>query len=151
MADAAAKRIELRISRFFAHAPADVFRALSVAEELSKWMGPPGSAVTECRMGTKPGDPCRLTMRSPENSLHTVSGVLKEIVPPTRLVFTWQWQEPGGEADGAPMLVTIALKAERKGTRMEFLQTGFASENSRDMHNQGWSGSFDKLESWRPA
>ncbi|MBM3540918.1 MAG: SRPBCC domain-containing protein [Alphaproteobacteria bacterium] len=151
MAVAAAKPIELRISRVFAHAPADVFRALSVAEELAKWMGPPGFSVTECRMGTKPGDPWRITMRSPENTFHTVSGVLQEITPPTRLAFTWQWNGPGEEAHASLMLVTIALKAEGKGTRMDFLQTGFATENSRDMHNQGWSGSFDKLEAWRPA
>ena len=151
MAVAAAKTIELRMSRVFAHAPADVFRALSVAEELAKWMGPPGFSVTECRMGTKPGDPWQLTMRSPENTFHTVKGVLKEIVPPTRLVFTWQWQGQGGEPDGALMIITIVLKAEGKGTRMDFLQTGFATENARDMHNQGWSGSFDKLDAWRPA
>jgi hypothetical protein len=44
-------------------------------------------------------------------------------------------------------LVTIDLFIEKGGsTRMEFRQTGLATEVSRDSHIGGWSDSFEALE-----
>ncbi|MFN0042127.1 MAG: SRPBCC family protein [Alphaproteobacteria bacterium] len=149
-ANAAETRI-LNLTRHFSHPPEDVFRALSEAEEWVKWMGPAGFTVNECVMGRRIGDAWSATMRSPEGTLHTVKGVRREYVPPRRLAFTWQWQGRDGAPDGVETLVAIDLMPEGNGTRMNFLHTGFESETARDSHAKGWNGSFDKLESWRPA
>src|SRR5437879_2218006 len=68
-----------------------------------------------------------------------------------RLVFTWAWEKDGsepdfGEVEPSEMLVTLEFRARGKQTELVLTQEKFASVESRDRHEQGWTGCFDKLE-----
>jgi uncharacterized protein YndB with AHSA1/START domain len=80
-------------------------------------------------------------MRSPDGKELWQHGVLREIVPPEKLSYTFVWDtEPEHE-----MLVTVTF-AERGGkTEMTFRQDGFKSIGERDAHNDGWGQSFGRL------
>lgn len=83
-------------------------------------------------------------MVSPDGKDYWQHGVLREIVPPERLSFTFVWDEDPGQE----MLVTVTL-AERAGkTEMVFRQEGFKSVEERDGHNDGWNESFDRLAAY---
>jgi uncharacterized protein YndB with AHSA1/START domain len=121
-----------------------VFRALTDAEQLVKWWGPKGFTVPELALDVRPGGAWRTTMRSPDGKDHIVSGVYRDIVPPSRLVFTWGWETSGER--GHETVVTIELFEIADGTRLELRQEVFDSVDSRDRHEHGWAGCFDCLE-----
>ena len=71
-------------------------------------------------------------------------GVFREVVPPSRLSFTFVWEEQGER--GLETLVTISFADEGGRTRLTLRQTPFHSIAERDGHGGGWSSSFDRLD-----
>ena len=132
----------LVIKRTF-NAPRElVWKAWAEVEHAKKWWGPKGFTAPLVELATKPGEKWRAHMRSPDGKDFWQHGVLREIVPPEKLSYTFVWDEqPDHE-----MLVTVTF-AERGGkTEMTFRQSGFNSAGERDGHNDGWSSSFDRLD-----
>jgi uncharacterized protein YndB with AHSA1/START domain len=73
---------------------------------------------------------------------HQVSGVVREIIPGAKLVYTWAWvSTPERES-----LVTAEFKPDGEGTLLTLTHAQFFDEDARDRHNGGWSGALDKLE-----
>jgi uncharacterized protein YndB with AHSA1/START domain len=134
----------LRLSRRLPAPRELVFRALTEPAELARWWGPAGFTVPECTLDARPGGAWRTVMRSPEGRDHIVSGVYREIRPPTRLVLTWAWETEGTR--GHETLVTIELHEQGEATLLELHHELFESESSRDQHRHGWSSCFDCLE-----
>jgi len=133
---------ELQLERTLAAAPQRVWKALTDAQQISLWYGPSDEYRIEvhawdCRVGGK----YRVSMHHKGGNVHSVAGEFREISDGKRLSYTWAWE-------GAPpmnTLVTFEIKPEGKGTRLHFLHTGLPDENSRNQHNQGWTGSMDRL------
>jgi uncharacterized protein YndB with AHSA1/START domain len=81
---------------------------------------------------------------SPDGKEMSLGGEYREIVEPSRLVFTHVWyNEPKPSPE---TLVTVTLVERGGKTEMTFRQTGFDSIESRDGHSEGWNECFDKLE-----
>ncbi len=72
-----------------------------------------------------------------------MSGVYREIDRPRRLVFTWAWHNDGKR--GHETEVTVDFRAKGGGTLMTLTQRTFAESKDRDMHQMGWSSSFNDL------
>jgi len=141
---------ELTITRVF-DAPRDlVFRAWFEPERMAVWAGPEGFTATYVEMDPRPGGAWRLGMRSPEGEEHRQGGVVREIVPPERLAFTFAWEE----ADGTPgheTLITLILAEHgptATQTLMTFRQATFDSVESRDGHEGGWNSAFEDLAAY---
>lgn len=136
---------DLVITRVF-DAPRELlFECWTDPEHLRHWQGAPrGFTVTANEADIRPGGFFRICMRSPEGLDHWLEGGYREIVKPERLVFTHVWLD-ADEKRGKETLVTITL-AERGGkTEMTLRQSGFASAESRDGHQTGWSSALDVL------
>jgi uncharacterized protein YndB with AHSA1/START domain len=136
--------LALRISRSFKAPRERLFQAFTEPKQLAKWWGPKGFTVPDLALDVRPGGAWRTTMRAPDGQDHIVSGVYREIVPPSRLVFTWGWETQGPR--GHETVVTIELFEVPDGTRLELHQEVFESTNSRDQHAHGWAGCLDCLE-----
>jgi uncharacterized protein YndB with AHSA1/START domain len=121
-----------------------VFRALTDPEQLARWWGPKGFSVPELALDVRAGGAWRTIIRSPEGRDHIVSGVYRDIMPPSRLVFTWAWET--GDTRSHETVVTIDLFEVADGTRLELRQEVFESADSRDRHQHGWASCFDSLE-----
>jgi uncharacterized protein YndB with AHSA1/START domain len=134
----------LHLSRRFSARPDQVFRALTRCAELSQWWGPKGFTVPDCTLDLRPGGAWRTVMRSPEGQDHIVSGVYREVEPPSRLAFTWGWEREDGR--GHETLVTIELHERGGGTLLVLTQEAFESASARDQHSHGWASCFDCLE-----
>jgi uncharacterized protein YndB with AHSA1/START domain len=145
----------LCITRTF-NAPRElVWRAWTDPEMAKNWSGPKQFPARHVELGKKPGDRWRICLRGcPPGTLTPVDlwqgGVLREIVPPERLVYTYAWDrrsDVGLPEDGDPheTLITVLFQEQDGKTTMHFHQTPFATAAERDGHNGGWSSSFERL------
>jgi uncharacterized protein YndB with AHSA1/START domain len=83
-----------------------------------------------------------LAAQAPDGEKHQVEGVVREIVPDRKLVYTWYWHTmPERES-----LVTVELKPDGGGTLLTLTHAQFADEDARDRHQFGWNGALDKME-----
>ena len=72
-----------------------------------------------------------------------ISGQYQEIVPPSRLAFTWHWA--GAPVDEPITLVTVTFQAHPLGTELTLTHERFGAAASRDQHEAGWLGCLDHL------
>ncbi len=130
----------LTLVRHFAAPPEAVFKAFTDLEALAAWWGPEGMTAPVVELDLRPGGAWRTCMRNAEGRDHCVRGVYREISPPSRLRFTWAWEE--GEFADRETLVTLTFVAAKGGTELQLLQEGFASEDMRAKHEGGWSSAL---------
>jgi uncharacterized protein YndB with AHSA1/START domain len=133
----------LKIERRLKAKPGDVFAAWVEPEQIAQWFGPEGMTVPDHKIDARVGGSWLVTMRGPDGQDRTVSGVYREIEPPNRLAFTWAWHNDGKR--GHETEVVVELKPDGGGTLLQLTQRTFETTNDRDMHNMGWSSSFNDL------
>jgi uncharacterized protein YndB with AHSA1/START domain len=135
----------LIVERVFKAPPERVFRAWTDPAILVKWWGPEGFETPEHAMDVREGGAWRTVMVNQKGERHTVSGVYREIAPPTRLVMTWAWDRAdGGRSHETVIELTFAPAPD--GTRLRLMQSVFENVEQRDNHRKGWESSFDCLE-----
>jgi uncharacterized protein YndB with AHSA1/START domain len=137
-------RETLRIERTFA-APADaVFDAWTDEAVLRRWFHADREWETaEATVDLRVGGAVRLVMRNPaKDELYGASGRYTEVERPTRLAFTWSWDD--GAVD-----TLIEIDFEPLGdeaTHVRFTHRDLPDEPSRVDHEGGWGRCFDNLE-----
>jgi uncharacterized protein YndB with AHSA1/START domain len=135
----------VRIQRRFAAPPAEVFAAWTSPEMLRLWY-PPGRdwQTPVAEVDLRVGGLLRIVMRSPAGESFGGGGEYREITPPTRLAFTWAWDQ--AEIGAGIQLVEIDFIAEPDGsTTVVMTNRGLGDERSRQSHREGWEGSFENL------
>ena len=137
---------ELAIERSFPGPAALVFKAWTQAEHLINWFGPRSHPAREVEVDFRVGGRWRACLRGPDGEDLRVGGEYREIDPPHRLALTFAWESTGFET-----LVTIRLEEVGDRTVMRFHQAPFASVESRDSHNEGWTSTFDRLADFLAA
>jgi uncharacterized protein YndB with AHSA1/START domain len=138
----AASIVTLRVERRFAAPPERLFAAWSTAEGLNRWSAP-GEARPTAEVDLRVGGRYRIVMEAPDGARHVVGGVYREIDPPRRLVYTWQWESIPGFPETR---VTVEFSARADGgTDLVLVHEGLPDEGSRERHAHGWDGCFAKL------
>jgi uncharacterized protein YndB with AHSA1/START domain len=141
-AERKAENLVLTLRRKLAVPRERVFRALTTPEELMRWFGPSDDfRVPSAEVDLRVGGRYRIAIIGPSGNQLAVGGTYREIHPPERLQYTWRWEDGGDET-----LVTFALRDLGGDTELTLTQERFATAESRDRHNEGWSGSLDRLE-----
>ena len=140
----------LRLVRIFNASRERVFDAFAVAEQFSQWMCPPGVQVDEVRLDVRPGGAWHLRGRKPTGAGFATSGQYVEVKRPERLVFTWAHHASGDYASPLGHETTVRLEFRALGdkTELTLIQGPFDSASNFRGHNEGWTGSFDKLEAY---
>ncbi len=133
----------LKLQREFNAAPDKVFAAWVEPEQIAAWFGPENMTIPRKEIDARVGGKWLTTMLGPDGVERTVSGVYREIDRPRRLVFTWAWHNEGKR--GHETEVTVEFRAKAGGTLMTLTQQAFAESKDRDMHEMGWSSSFNDL------
>jgi uncharacterized protein YndB with AHSA1/START domain len=89
----------------------------------------------------------RLRMQKPDGETHTTGGVFKEITPPSKLVYSWGWEEPvaGYKGEMKDTLVTVIFRDLGGKTELTLIHQRFPTQQAADMHNAGWKGCLDSL------
>ena len=135
----------LQISRVYQATREKLFRAWTNPETLKKWWGPEGCTPSRVELDLRVGGLYRIgTCKTEAGEEIFVNGEFREITPPERLVFTWNWEPPGMEIEQT--LVTVEFRNHSKGTELTLTHERFPDEKTRDMHGFGWNSGFDCLE-----
>jgi uncharacterized protein YndB with AHSA1/START domain len=69
-----------------------VFEAHSSCEHMSNWRGPRQNEVTSCEIDFRPGGKWRMVHRGPDGEEYGFHGEYREIVPPERIVWTFEFE-----------------------------------------------------------
>ncbi|MBL8001518.1 MAG: SRPBCC domain-containing protein [Flavobacteriales bacterium] len=138
---------EIRITRVF-DAPRElVWKAWTTPAMLVHWFGCAAFTTTHAEADVRVGGTWRVIMRSPDGEDFPAYGTYTAVRPIEHLAFTHHWEKEvaGVNPPHHRTLVTVDLHAEEGRTRLEFRQTGLATEASRDSHIGGWCDSMDAL------
>jgi uncharacterized protein YndB with AHSA1/START domain len=133
----------LLIERTF-EAPAQaVFNAWTSEEVMRRWFhGRRDWETPEAKVDLRIGGAVRVVMRDPEkDEEHGGGGRYTEIDPPTRLAFTWTWDEEPRET-----LIELDFEEAEGVTTVRFKHSNLRDEESARSHEGGWTTCFDNLE-----
>ena len=133
----------LAIVRRIKARPAIVFDALTTPEGIRCWWGPDGGPVLVAATELRVGGRFRVRFRTLEGNEHETQGEYLEVERPRRLIMSWHWQ--GGDVDPGVSRVVIDLLEIPEGTELTVTHSGLATEETARSHENGWSGSLDKL------
>jgi Uncharacterized conserved protein len=89
-----------------------------------------------------PEERIAFTWSRPAGEEHRVVGTYREVDPPKRLVYTWQW-ETG--TDRTVSTVTIEFIERGADTEVVLMHDGFSRDEATASHLQGWTAIMDKL------
>ncbi len=113
-----------------------VFKAWIEPEQMKQWYSPEGMSTPAATSEARAGGQYTVTMKMGDKTFD-MSGKYLEFDEPNRLVFSWNHDDS---------VVTVDFKklADDK-TEVSLKHTGFANEQSRAQHDDGWVGTLDKL------
>lgn len=139
---------EIRIARVFDAPVALVWKAWTTPSMLVHWFGCAAFTTIDAEADVREGGRWRVVMRSPDGTDFPAYGTYTAVKATGHLAFTHQWEKQVAEVNPPDhrTLVTIDLFDDGGRTRLEFRQTGLASEASRDSHVGGWCDSMDALD-----
>ncbi len=152
-ANRSTENITLVVRRVIKASRQRLFDAWTKPELLKEWFGPEHMTATEVSSDFRVGGTYRIEMLgSTENCAKVpgqeappkrpiATGRYTEIVPNERLSFTWR-------GDWGPIedtFVTVEFLEASGGTEVVITHERFANEQMREGHNQGWTGSLNKL------
>jgi uncharacterized protein YndB with AHSA1/START domain len=120
-----------------------VFSAWTRPELMARWFFPDPSWTSSVSAELRVGGHYEVSMRDTEGGVHLQFGEYREIVPVSRLVFTWTCPDLGVKDS----IVIVELKD--RGARTELLLTHELPPDPkiRREHAGGWTGCLGNLES----
>jgi uncharacterized protein YndB with AHSA1/START domain len=134
---------ELQVSRLL-NAPRDeVFRAWTDPERIKQWWGPIGMSTPAAQVDLRPGGAYRFVMEAPEGPTLVVAGSYREVTPPSRLVYTWHWEN--GIPDSLETLVTVEFDERGAQTEIRITHGGFPAEGAAPQYQVGWEEALARL------
>jgi uncharacterized protein YndB with AHSA1/START domain len=137
-------RPSLTLTRRIKAGPEKVYAAWTDPQKLIQWFRISTVVVGSVRaeIDLRPGGRHRFSFADQSGEHHEVGGVYREVVPNTRLVFSWAWHStPERESQ-----VSVTLKPEGSGTLLTLHHEQFVDQAARDGHERGWIGMLDKIE-----
>jgi uncharacterized protein YndB with AHSA1/START domain len=136
--------LALELERDLAAPRSRVFEAFTTRGQLAQWWGPTGFTVPTLEFDPREGARYRIEMQPPEGEPFGLTGAFHAVEPPTRLAFTFAWEEP--DPDDVETLVELAFVERGEGSAVALVQRPFATPARLELHRAGWTESLDRLE-----
>jgi uncharacterized protein YndB with AHSA1/START domain len=125
------------VTRVIAASPATVFSFFLDIERWASWQGVGG--VLDAKTDGI------LQIRMPGGEV--ASGRIVEIVPDSRLVFTWGWEGDDSPVPPGASTVIIELEPDVAGTLLRLTHTGLEPPPVAEHHREGWERYLERLRS----
>jgi uncharacterized protein YndB with AHSA1/START domain len=114
--------------------PETVFEFLVDPALQRRWMG------TDAQLEPQPGGLYRVVV----NPRSTVRGEFVEVVPHSRVVFTWGFEEPDATVPPGMSTVEVTLMPDGEGTLLRLVHRDLP-EPSSAQHDMGWEHFLGRL------
>jgi uncharacterized protein YndB with AHSA1/START domain len=142
---------KLEVRRMFVAPREEVFAAWTQRGKVEKWMCRfPRHETRFTTSDAQPGVTNVMEVKNPQGETFKQSVTYRDIEPPKKLVFTWDWQKfsaSGQKLDEArDTLVTVEFHPRGTFTEVILTHEGLATADQREAHSKGWNGCFDRLE-----
>ena len=121
-----------------------VFKFFTDPNQLARWWGPEGFSTPNLQFDPRVGESFRIEMQPPESDAFHLTGEFREVDPPTHLAYTFRWEEP--DPDDVETLVDLSFRDLSESTEIVFTQGPFMTKARLELHRDGWTDGFDKLE-----
>ena len=121
-----------------------VYEALTEPTALAKWWGPKGFSTPWIEHDLRVGGGFRFAMQPPDGEVFHLAGEFLEVDPPSRLVYTFRWEEP--DRDDQETVVRLSVDCVGEATEISLWQGEFATEARLALHRSGWADSLEKLQ-----
>ena len=142
----ALKKFSLTMNRNFKSPKKDVYEAWTNKEALIKWFAPAKEFTTVVhKLELNIGGKYHIEMIETSGLSHVIHGEYVALNPYDQIVFTWKWESDEQEVDS---LVTIDLKENNGSTNMTLTHEKLESQNSVDLHSEGWMGCLAQLSNF---
>jgi uncharacterized protein YndB with AHSA1/START domain len=135
-------RTTVRLVKRIRATPSKVFEALTIPENILRWWGVDGGPTLSAEVDLRPEGQYSIVFRMLDGSEHNPTGVYKEVVPASKLVFTWEWP---GRPEWASR-VTIELRPIDIGTELTLTHDDLPGDDAADSHEAGWTGLLEQLD-----
>jgi len=119
-----------------------VFAAWTRADLMTRWLFPGEGWTASVSADVKVGGRYQLAMRDADGGRHEQFGEYREIVPVSRLVFTWSCPALGV----VDSVVTVELTEQGEGTELLLTHQLPPDPKIRRGHEDGWHGCLGNLE-----
>jgi uncharacterized protein YndB with AHSA1/START domain len=140
--------LEIAMTRAFDAPRSLVFDAFTKPEHLRHWWGLKGSTLPVCEMDLRPGGAWRMVTRGADGNEDGFRGEIREVVPPERFTWTFEWE-------GLPGHVSVETMhfEEHDGKTTIRALTRFDSVEDRDGMVQsgmeaGAAESYERLDDY---
>jgi len=118
----------------------ELFEAFSDPEIMSKWFYPYDDMWVEVSNTFQVGGEYVLKIHNKDDAIFIHEGEYKEIVPPEKLVFTWN------SALVQNTVVTIEFDEVDSGTEITLTHELLPTEEEVERHKAGWQSVLNRLE-----
>jgi uncharacterized protein YndB with AHSA1/START domain len=136
----------LTLSRVLKAPPEEVWELWTDPEKISQWHRPnTKDFTTEAEADAKVGGEYRIAMKSAEGT-HTAFGKFKELTPPRKLVYSWQWESDSPAEASEVSEVTVLLEPVPEGTKLTLVHDRLSGPQSVKAHADGWLGCMENIK-----
>ncbi|MCU7555445.1 SRPBCC domain-containing protein [Alteromonas sp. ASW11-19] len=121
-----------------------LFDAFHRPELLIQWFAPGSAQVSQIMANFTEGGRYRITMQEPNGDKYTLTGIYSYIRRNEKIVMSWAWEDDREES----VITTVEVELESVDdatTALTLIHSGFANEQERNQHQQGWMACFEKL------
>jgi uncharacterized protein YndB with AHSA1/START domain len=125
---------ELRIDA----SPETVFAFFTEPERITRWL------CEEATTDPRPGGACLQTHVGSDGKRYYVQGEFVEVSPPSRVVFTWGYENPEMATRPGSSTVEVTLEPDGEGTLLRLVHRDLP-EAERGDHDEGWGTLLAKL------
>jgi uncharacterized protein YndB with AHSA1/START domain len=119
-----------------------VFEAWTDPALMARWLFPDAAWTATVTADVRVGGSYELAMRDPDGGAHRQFGVYREIVPVSRLVFTWSCPELAV----VDSVVTVELEDSGTETGLTLTHELPPDPKVRRGHEEGWEGCLGNLD-----
>jgi uncharacterized protein YndB with AHSA1/START domain len=132
----------ISITRYLKAPPSVVFEAWTRPELMAQWFFPGEEWTASITQELKVGGQYEIAMRDGGGGKHRQFGVYREIVPESRLVFTWSCPELAV----VDSVVTVTLVDHGDRTELQLTHELPPDPKIRKGHEDGWIGCLGNLD-----
>lgn len=118
--------------------PETVFAFFTDPEKLTRWL------AVEAAVDPRPGGACRQTHLGRDGNRYLMRGEFVELKPPSRVVFTWGFENENMAVRPGASTVEVTLKPRDGGTWLRLVHRDLPQSERAD-HDEGWETMLSRL------